>query len=184
MIVGYYRQLTQDQEDSASPMAILRAERCLRIVSDEVGRSDARAQLIASLSNGDVLVSPSIAHFAVSATELLRVAQTVHGRGVTLRLVQEKVDTEVPAARNVMAVLAEFNRRQLASRRQMGVWEAELRGAAAGRPRKLGLSHVATIRDELTSGRTYASVARDLGVHPTTVMRLMQRVDAMPPDGE
>ncbi|CAA7626903.1 recombinase family protein [Magnetospirillum sp. SS-4] len=177
MIVGYYRQLTQDSDGAASPMAILRAERCLRIVSDEAGRSDARTQLIASLGNGDVLVSPSIAHFTVSTTELLRVAQVVHGRGVTLRLVAEKIDTEVPAARNVIAVLAEFNRKIMTARRQTGMWEAQLRGAAAGRPRKLDLRHVATIRDELTSGRTYASVARDLGVHPTTVMRLMQRVD-------
>jgi DNA invertase Pin-like site-specific DNA recombinase len=178
VIVGYFRPLAQDPNGADSPMAVLRAERCLRIVLDEAGRSDARSQLIASLNNGDVLVSPSIAYFAVSTTDLLRAALTLHNRGIMLRLVAEKIDTKIPAARNVIAALAGFNRQTLASRRQMGLWEARLRGSTAGRPRKLDQRHVSTIRDELSRGRTYASVARDLGVHPTTVMRLMQRADA------
>ncbi len=178
MIVGYFRQLGVDDDEAVSPMAVLRAERCLRIESDEPGLQDARGQLIGSLCNGDILVSPSIPHVAGSIIEVLRVARTIHARGATLRLVSERIDTAIPAARNVLAVLAEYAQRTLAARRRTGVEDAERRGAMPGRPRKLGQGHVSLIRDQLVAGRTYASVARDLGVHPTTVIRLMQQADA------
>ncbi len=177
MIVGYFRQLGRDENELLSPMAVLRAERCLRIESDEPGSHDARTQLIGSLCNGDILVSPSISHVALFISELLRVAQVVHARGVTLRLVAERIDTAIPAARNVLAVLAEYTQKTQAVRRRTGIAEAERRGALPGRPRKLGQAHVAMIRDQMAAGRTYASVARDLGVHPATVIRLMQRMD-------
>jgi DNA invertase Pin-like site-specific DNA recombinase len=177
VIVGYFRLVDLGGEDAVSPTTVLRAERCLRIESDEPGRWDARRALIRSLSNGDVLVSPTIAHLAVSITELLRVAASIHAVGATLRLVAERIDTSVPAARNTLAMLAEYDRRLLTARRNTGVREAELRGASPGRPRKLDDRDRVNIRNELAGGRTYASVARELGVHPTTVMRLMQRDD-------
>lgn len=170
MIVGYFRKI--DGGEEAAPTAVLRAERCLRIETDEVGRYGARTVLLASLSNGDVLVSPSIAHLAPSVSEVLRVSRHVHGRGATLRLVLEKIDTSVPAARNVLAAFAEFENRQLAERRNAGLYEAALSGARPGRPRKLDPARIALIAGELAGGRTAASIARELGVHPTTVTRL------------
>ncbi len=175
MIVGYFRRI---DDGEASPTAVLRAERCLRIESDEPALRDAGSELIASLVNGDVLVSPSIAHLAASTAELLRVARAIHARGATLRLVSEQIDTSIAAARNVLAALATFDGRVLADRRSIGLSEARLRGATPGRPRKLDDAAVRSIRDALASGRTYASVARDLRVHPTTVMRLARRATA------
>lgn len=176
MIVGYYRRI--EGEEGGAPAALLRAERCLRIETDPVGRDDARARLLADLGSGDVLVSPSIAHLAVSAGELLRVCARVHRQGATLRLAAEQIDTSIAAARNALLALAEFERRTLEARRRTGRADAELRGARPGRPAKLDAKMVRTIRDDLAAGRTYASIARGLGVHPTTVMRLLQRAEA------
>jgi DNA invertase Pin-like site-specific DNA recombinase len=174
MIFGYFRRIDRDGD---SAPAVLRAERCLRVESEEVGRRDARTQLIAAMANGDVLVSPSIAHLAVSVSDLLRVVGAVHDRGATLRLVAEKVDTSVAGARNALVALADFNRRQLAERRQAGLRQAELDGGRPGRPRKLDDSMVRSIRDEIEAGGTHAAAARALGVHPTTVMRLLRRAE-------
>lgn len=176
MIVGYYRRI--DSAETGAPAAILRAERCMRMEVEEVGRNDIRTQLVASLGNGDVLVSPSIAHLAVSVVDLLGVAHRVHRVGATLRLAAEQIDTSIGAARNALVALAEFDRRLLASRRLAGCYEAELRGAAPGRPRKLDDVMVRTIRDEIAQGRSHAAIARNLGVHPTTIMRLLRRADA------
>lgn len=176
MIVGYYRRI--ETEEGGAPSAILRAERCLRIETDEIGRNDARSRLLADLSGGDVLVSPSIAHMAVSVGDLLRVCAKVHRQGATLRLAAEQIDTSIAAARNALTALAEFERRALAARRRTGQADAQLRGARSGRPAKLDAALVRTIRDDLAAGRTYASIARTLGVHPTTVMRLLQRAEA------
>lgn len=176
VIVGYYRRI--ETEEVGAPAAILRAERCLRIEVDEAGRDDARTRLLSDVSGGDVLVSPSIAHLAVSVGDLLRVAWRVHRVGATLKLAAEQIDTSIPAARNALVALADYDRRLLAARRRTGREDAELRGAKAGRPRKLDDVLVRTIRDDLSAGRTYASIARTLGVHPTTIMRLMQRAEA------
>lgn len=150
----------------------------MRMESEEVGRHDIRNQMVAGLSNGDILVSPSIAHLAVSVVDLLAVVQRIHRVGATLRLAAEQIDTSIPAARNALVALAEYDRRLLDARRQTGRYEGGLRGAAPGRPRKLDDVLVRTIRDELAQGRTHASVARNLGVHPTTVMRLLRRAMA------
>lgn len=176
VIVGYYRRI--DSDEGSAPSAILRAERCLRIEVDEIGRDDARTRLLADISGGDVLVSPSIAHLAVSVGDLLRVAGRVHRVGATLRLAAEQIDTSIPAARNALMALADFDSRLLAARRRTGCEDAELRGARAGRPRKLDDVLVRTIRDDLAAGRTYASIARALGVHATTIMRMVQRAEA------
>lgn len=175
MIVGYFRKIDQDDGDTASPTAILRAARCLRIESERPGLREARGRLIADLANGDTLVSPSIGHLAASIADLIAVARRIHGRGATLRLVAEQVDTAIPAARNLLAALAEYERRSLADRRATGLREAGLRGATPGRPRKLDAGAAVAIRDEIAQGRTYAAIARDMGVHPTTVMRLATR---------
>ena len=54
--------------------------------------------------------------------------------------------------------------------------EAEQRGAAPGRPRKLDETTARAVRDEIASGRTHAAIAREMGVHPTTIMRLVGRL--------
>ncbi|CAA7626853.1 Site-specific recombinase [Candidatus Terasakiella magnetica] len=173
MIVGYFRQIDGDE---TSPTTVLRAARCLRIESERPGSREARNRLVADLTNGDVLVSPSISHLAASVTDLVALARRIHGKGATLRVVAEQVDTLIPAARNVFAALAESERRTLAARRDSGLREASLRGASPGRPRKLDAKSAYAIRDEIASGRTYASIAREMGVHPTTVMRMISRL--------
>jgi DNA invertase Pin-like site-specific DNA recombinase len=173
MIVGYFRRI--DSAETMAPAALLRAERCLRIESDDPGRRDARGALLADLVGGDVLVSPSIAHLASSAVDLLEVVRRVHRVGATLRLAAEQIDTSIAAARNALVTLAEYDRRQLQARRQSGRAEAQLRGVAVGRPRKLDDVMVRTINDELAHGRSFAAIARELGVHPTTIMRMVLR---------
>jgi DNA invertase Pin-like site-specific DNA recombinase len=179
MIVGYYR-LIEGAETTAP--GLLRAERCLRIETDAPGRRDARGALLRDLVGGDVLVSPSIAHLAGSAVDLLDVVRRVHRAGATLRLVAENVDTSIAAARNALVALAEYDRRQLDARRDNGRAEAVARGAAVGRPRKLDDVLLRTINEELANGRSFAAIGRELGVHPTTIMRMLRRAAGNAPD--
>lgn len=176
MIVGYFRRI--DRDESVGPSTLLRAERCMRVESDDVGASHQRSRLLADLGKGDMLVSPSIPHLASSATDLLAVVHRVHRVGATLRLVAEQIATTTPAARNALVALAEYDRRQLAARRATGRYEAQLLGVPVGRPRKLDDAMLRTIRLEVAEGRTYAAIARSLGVHPTTIMRLLRRGEA------
>jgi DNA invertase Pin-like site-specific DNA recombinase len=124
-----------------------------------------------------MLVSPSIGHLAVSITDLLKTSRQVHARGATLKLVLEKVDTSVPAARNALAALAAFEAAQVASRRGEGLERAALSGHRPGRPPKLNAATLLRLRTEMEAGRSFAALAEELGVHPTTVMRRLKALE-------
>ncbi|EME71237.1 site-specific recombinase [Paramagnetospirillum caucaseum] len=175
MIVGYFRRI--DGDEVAAPMALLRAERCLRIETDPVGRSDSRTLLLDGLDRGDVLVSPSLDHLAVSLSDVVRIARHAHGRGATLRLVLEKVDTSLPAARNVLVALDAFEAAQRSARRRAGVEQAALSGNRPGRPRKLDAATLRRLKAEMEAGRSFAALAQELGIHPTTVMRRLRALE-------
>lgn len=175
MIVGYFRRI--DGDETAGAMALLRAERCLRIESDPAGANRARALLLGDLERGDILVSPSMAHLAVNTSDLLRVARKVLERGAFLRLAAEKVDTSIPAARNALDALAAFESWQMAARRRAGLDQAALSGARPGRPRKVDEAALRRIRAEMEAGRSFAALARELGLHPTTVMRRLRALE-------
>lgn len=176
MIVGYFRRI--DGDDTAGAMALLRAERCLRIESEPAaGRGEARALLLSGLERGDVLVSPSMPHLAVNTADLLRVARQALERGATLRLVAEGVDTSVPAARNALEALAGFEAGLMAVRRRAGLEQAALSGVRPGRPRKLDEAVLRRLRTEMEAGRSFAALARELGLHPTTVMRRLRELE-------
>lgn len=174
MIVGYFRKI---DDGEAAAMAVLRVERCLRVEMDPPGRFDSRRAMIQDLDRGDVLVSPSIAHLAVSVSDLLKVARQVQARGAFLKLVLEKVDTAIPAARNALAALSAFEAGQVAARRHDGVERAALAGHRPGRPRKLTTATLSRLKAELESGRSFAALAEELGVHPTTVMRRLKALE-------
>ena len=177
MIVGYYRVLPdQAAQGPGSPAAILRASRCLRI---EVDRGAARAGLrraLAALDSDDVLVSPSIECMAASLHGLLWIVDRVHRKMATMRLVAEKIDTSQPAARRILISLAEYQRHAAERKVRSGLDEAQARGVRPGRPAKLGPQHRDQVLTQLGQGRSFASLAREFGVHPTTMMRFAGRI--------
>jgi DNA invertase Pin-like site-specific DNA recombinase len=182
MILGYYRQYPEREEtaaavDEASPAALLRAERCVRIESDPPGDRARLFALIGDLEPGDVLVAPSCRRLGRTVAEVCRTAVLVHEQRASLRLAAERIDSITPAARQVLMVLAEFDRAIAARRRAEGLRETAGLGVRPGRPRKVGPDAVPWLRMELAAGRSFASLARELGVHPTTVMRLARRVE-------
>ena len=177
MIIGYYRQLPdQPAQGSGSPAAILRAQRCLRIEADEGATRSGLNRALAALGSDDVLVSPSIDCMAASLRGLLMIVDQVHRKAATMRLVAEKIDTAIPAARRILIALADYESRASERKVQTGRIEAEARGSRPGRPRKLTELHLEQVRTQLDLGRSFASLAREFGVHPTTVMRFAERI--------
>ncbi|MBF0324030.1 recombinase family protein [Magnetospirillum moscoviense] len=178
MIYGYYRRYSPHEEaaEETSPTTLLRAERCVRIEVDAPGERTRLAALIKELEHGDVLVAPSCQRLARTAGEICRIAAALHDRRANLRLATERIDTTTPVARLVLTVLGDYERGVVTRHRQNGLREAAARGVAAGRPRKIGASDVPWLRMEINAGRSFASLARELGVHPTTVMRLARQV--------
>lgn len=177
MIIGYYRRLPgQPVRGGGSPAAVLRASRCLRIEVDEGASRTGLDRALAALGSDDVLVSPSIDAMAASLHGLLRIVDQVHRKMATMRLVAEKIDTAVPAARRILMSLAEYERHAAERKVRAGLIEAEARGARPGRPAKLTAGHRDQVLTQLAQGRSFASLAREFGVHPTTMMRFVGRI--------
>jgi len=177
MIIGYFRQLPdQPAQGGGSPAAILRAQRCLRIEVDEGATRSGLNRALAALGSDDVLVSPSIECMVASLRGLLMIVDQVHRKSATLRLVAEKIDTATPAARRILIALADYECRAAERKIKVGRIEAVARGIRPGRPRKLTAAHLEQVRAQLDLGRSFASLAREFGVHPTTVMRFAERI--------
>lgn len=179
MIIGYYRLPAQGRGAAVNaddPAAVLRAQRCMRIEVDHGSSRSALNGVLAGLTHGDVLVAPSIEFLAASLREMLRIAEKVHKRAATLRLVADRIDTSIPAARLILASLADYERRTFDQKLQGGLSEAAARGARPGRPRKIPAAQAELIRAQIEQGRSFASLAREFDVHPTTVMRMAGRM--------
>ncbi len=180
MIIGYYRLPVRRAGgivSSEEPAAVLRAQRCMRIEVDQGASRGALNHLLTGLTHEDVLVSPAIEYLATSLRDLLRIADKVHKRMATLRLVGDQIDTSVPGTRLIFGSLADYERRTFDQKLHVGLVEAADRGARPGRPRKIGADMFDHVRTQIGLGRSYASLARELNVHPTTVMRMAGQID-------
>jgi DNA invertase Pin-like site-specific DNA recombinase len=180
-VVGYIRVSTSEQGDSglglAAQRAVIEAEAARRgwilerIYEDvasakDTGRpglSGALAALQSGLVRGLVVakldrLSRSMADFA----GLLE--QSVRQRWALVCL-DLGVDTSTPSGElvaNVMAAVAQWERRQIGARTREALAEARARGTKLGRPSGLPDDVVARIRREHGAGVALRQIARDL----------------------
>ena len=130
----------------------------------------------------DVVVVVKLDRLARSVRQLVSLAAELEVLGVDLVVLDQAIDTSVPAGRlmfHMLSAIAEFERDLIRDRVLAGLRRARLTGTRSGkrigRPRE---QHVALERARalLASGRSLRAVARELGVHPTAVSRALDRV--------
>ncbi len=95
---------------------------------------------------------------------------------VQLVSLHEAIDTTTPAGRltlHIFGALAEFERELIRERTRAGVARARRQGKRLGRPRRIVATELAQRR--LDAGESLRSVARDLGIGPSTLRRHLDR---------
>lgn len=181
MKIGYARVSTIDQNPQSQTDA-LKAAGCDRIITEKVsGASSTRPQLdklLASLSQGDVLVVMRLDRLGRSLPHLIEVVRTLEGQGAGLLSLSEAIDTTTAGGRlifHLMGALAEFERALIIERTQAGLQAARKRGARVGRPPALTNAQVKHARTLIEGGETPSAVARSLGVNRATLYRALAK---------
>ena len=176
--LGYARVSTPDQ-DLAGQRARLEAAGAFRVFEDVAsGRAASRpglAALIDHLRPGDAVVVVRLDRLGRSLAELIRLMETLRGRGVGLVSLEEAIDTGSAAGElvfHVFGALAQFERRLIAERTRDGLAAARARGARPGRPPADPARLDAGLR-LVASGLGPAEAARRVGVGRSTLYRAL-----------
>jgi DNA invertase Pin-like site-specific DNA recombinase len=180
-LIGYARVSTRDQHPEAQTDA-LAAAGCERILTDKAsGKLARRPQLDAALAylrSGDVLVITKLDRLGRSVRNLIDLAETLDGRGVGLRVLDQGIDTTTPAGRmffHVLAALAKFEASLISERTLDGLEAARARGRKGGRKPKLNDRQIALARQMHASGEhTVVAIAETFGVTRPTIYRVLE----------
>ncbi len=88
------------------------------------------------------------------------------------------IDTNTAAGRMVFSMvsaMAEFERSVISERTKAGMTAARRRGRHVGRPATPSTDQLVYARRMIVEGEGRAQVARSLGVHPSTLRRLLMK---------
>ena len=216
--IGYIRVSTQDQATEGVSLEAQRAKIAawcavndyeLVAVFEDAGISgstmenrDGLHAALKATGKGAALVAYSISRLARSTRDMLEIAERLEKRGADLVSLTEKIDTSSAAGRMIfqmLAVLAEFERRQIAERTRTALAHKKSVGevyaptpfgyeAVEGRLREVKAEAriVAEILKRRGAGDTLAEIADDLNArgvpgkrggrwHPSTVRYLVNR---------
>jgi DNA invertase Pin-like site-specific DNA recombinase len=180
-IIGYARVSAMDQ-DFNGQIDRLKASGCERIYAEKAsgkstnGRHELR-KAIKALQPGDTLLTIKLDRLARSIRDLLAIVDEISAAGAKFRALDDPwLDTTSPQGElilNVMASLAEFERKLIRQRCQEGIERAKKRGTKFGRPTALDASERRMIGERYGKGETMEALARDYEVGIGTIWRAL-----------
>jgi DNA invertase Pin-like site-specific DNA recombinase len=181
MRIGYARVSTEDQTLDLQRDALKRAK-CRQVYEEQAtGKNVARPQLEAclkSLREGDTLVVWRLDRLGRNLADLVGLVAQFEQRKINFESLTEKIETGSPAGRlifHVFAALAEFERNLIRERTMAGLKAARARGRNGGRPAKLSVKEIKTIRALLkTADISVAEIAARFGVARSTLYRTIK----------
>jgi DNA invertase Pin-like site-specific DNA recombinase len=177
-LYGYARVSTNDQDFTLQEQA-LRAAGCEVIRAEKVtgtSRTD-RTELqvlLDFLRHGDTLVVTRIDRLARSIKDLQDIVYTLKEQGVTLKAIEQPIDTRSAAGKaflDMLGVFAEFETNLRRERQIEGIAAAKSRGVYRGRKPSVDTAEILRLRLEDKLGAT--EIARRLGVGRATVYRAL-----------
>ena len=178
MRIGYARVSTDDQTLDLQRDALKRSK-CREVYEEQAsGKSTGRPQLegcLKSLRAGDTLVVWRLDRLGRNLADLVSLIAKLEQRKINFESMTEKIETVSPAGRlvfHVFAALAEFERNLIRERTVAGLSAARARGRTGGRPPKLSVKEIRTIRGLLKSAdMPVAEIAARFGIARSTLYR-------------
>jgi DNA invertase Pin-like site-specific DNA recombinase len=178
--IGYAR-VSSAQQNLDRQIASLRAEGCDEIFREKMsGRSlNSRPQLekaIDALGTGDILVVAEWDRATRSMMDGVTIIDRIAKRGALIKVLDKPyLDLTTPIGRGFIAflsALAEDERLRIIARCNDGRRVAIAKGVKFGRRLALSEHQQAEALRRLKAGDSARAIARDMGVHHNTVMRL------------
>lgn len=180
-VVGYARVSTCEQTASLDEQRARLAQLgAVRVFEDVASGSRAdRPGLAAArdfMREGDTLTVTRLDRLGRSMLDTLTTLHELAEAGVRVRALDLDLDTETPAGRSVvhvLAALAEWERDMLRERTREGLAHARARGRTGGRPRALSPGDEDAARAMLAAGTlTLTEIGQVFGVSARTIARV------------
>jgi DNA invertase Pin-like site-specific DNA recombinase len=191
MLIGYARVSTDEQTAPLQFDALTQAG-CERTFLEHASRASTErpilAEALSHTRSGDTLVVWRLDRLGRSLPHLIQIVQRLEAEGVGLRSLTEGIDTTTAGGWlifHLFGALADFERELTRERILAGLAAARAQGRIGGRPRKLSAEKLKAAQRLLQDpDSTVSGVARTLGVHRSTVHRVLQKLDAKKIDAE
>ena len=177
-IYGYARVSTLDQ-DLTIQRAALKAAGCSVVRAEKASGNgrDGRTELQVLLDfvqPGDTLVVTRIDRLARSMKDLQDIVHELKDKGVSLRAIEQPVDTGTAAGKaflDMLGVFAEFETNLRRERQLEGIKAAKAKGVYKGRKPSIDVTEVRRLREDEKIGPTM--IARQLGIGRASVYRVL-----------
>jgi DNA invertase Pin-like site-specific DNA recombinase len=174
---GYARVSTADQDLTIQQDA-LKAAGCETIRSERLsGSSTKRPELntlLEFLREGDEFVVTRLDRFARSSRDLQNFVHDLRERGVTLRVLEQNIDTNTAAGKcffDMLAAFAEFETGIRKERQAEGIAKAKSKGVYRGRKPSIDATKIHTLK---AGGLGATAIAKKLGISRVSVYRALK----------
>jgi len=150
---------------------VIRAEKKSGTSRD--GRSELDI-LLQFLRSGDALVVTRIDRLARSLKDLQDIVHELKAKGVTLKAIEQPIDTSTAAGKaffDMLGVFAEFETSLRRERQMEGIAAAKARGVYKGRKPRIDPQEVRRLYVE--EGISPTAIARQLGIARSSVYRFL-----------
>jgi DNA invertase Pin-like site-specific DNA recombinase len=174
---GYARVSTADQ-DLTIQLDALKAAGCETIRSEKISGSTTNRPelntLLEFLREGDEFVVTRLDRFARSNRDLQNFVHDLKEKNVTLRVLEQNIDTSTPAGKcffDMLAAFAEFETGIRKERQAEGIAKAKAAGKYLGRKPSIDADKVRKMKSE---GIGVTAIAREMGISRVSVYRVLK----------
>lgn len=133
-------------------------------------------QCLEYVREGDTLIISRIDRLARSAEELLRIVRELDAKHVTLKVLDQSIDTHDAAGKaflGMLAVFAEFETNIRKERQMDGIAKAKAKGTRFGRKPVLTKEVIRSIQVMRQAGQTVPKIMAHTGISKATVYRAL-----------
>jgi DNA invertase Pin-like site-specific DNA recombinase len=175
--IGYARVSITDQ-DLDLQVEALKTAGCTSVRWEKAGGASTKGKpeldsILEFIRAGDELVVTRIDRLARSIGDLQDIVRVLTNRGVTLKALQQPIDTSTAAGKgflDMLGVFAEFETKLRRERQLEGIAKAKARGYM-GRPPSIEAVRVRELKEQ---GLGATAIAERLGIARTSVYRVLR----------
>jgi DNA invertase Pin-like site-specific DNA recombinase len=180
-LIGYGRVSTTDQNVASQEDALRVAGVDQLFIEKFTGTIASRPELDKArqmLREGDTLVVTRLDRLGRSTKDLLAVAGELEEKGVSLKVLEQNIDTTTPEGKlffTLVAAFGEFEHSMMAARTRDGLAAARARGRVGGRKPKMTPARIAEARRIYDEGnKTVQEIADLFAVSRPTIYRALE----------
>lgn len=183
-VFGYGRVSTTEQNTDIQRDALLAAGAEKLFLDKYTGTKSSRPELDRlrdQMRAGDTILVLKVDRLARSTRDLLNLVQEFADAGVTLKVLEQNIDTSSAEGKfllNVLSAVAELERDMIVARTQQGLAAARAKGRVGGRKPKLNEKQAVAVRNFYEEGKAVSEIATLFNVSRASVYRVLEKASA------